>query len=468
MRADGSGQPQKLTSKPAYYEKPAYSLDGRRIVVGRGPRNMRKDLEELERPPAAGGRRRARVAAGQRRRRNAHRADLELRPPALRERRHDARLLLRGQHARVDALGRHRSEDDSAHRRRWWSRRRWRRRRRRDDDVARRRARCCSRSTDQAGPRVVSHPGNAEDRQRADDQRDEPGAVRGARSQGDGHRRRVLDMGRSDGRQIYYALGHSLFTYDLARGRGGGARLDRRARSARADSTNAGGSAGGGRGGGRGGAPARPIYEATRRDIAITVPKDKPQGTVVLRGARILTMKGTEVIPKGDIVVKDNRIVAVGAQGKVHDSVGREGDRRAGQDDHARLRRHPRAHVAGVRRPPLAAVRVSRQSRVRRDDDARSADVDDRRALVRGHGGDRRLHRTAHSLDRPGRLLSDADPVARRSARRAQEVLGVLQYGDDQAVHGRRSSHAAVHHRWRRASSTSRRRSRAASTSRRT
>ena len=51
--------------------------------------------------------------------------------------------------------------------------------------------------------------------------------------------------------------------------------------------------------------------------IAITVPKDKPQGVVVLRGARILTMKGSEVIPKGDIVVKDNRIVAVGAQGKV-------------------------------------------------------------------------------------------------------------------------------------------------------
>ena len=41
---DGSGQPEKLSGKPAYYEKPAYSLDGRRIVVGRGPRNMRKDL----------------------------------------------------------------------------------------------------------------------------------------------------------------------------------------------------------------------------------------------------------------------------------------------------------------------------------------------------------------------------------------------------------------------------------------
>src|SRR6185312_3592417 len=80
---------------------------------------------------------------------------------------------------------------------------------------------------------------------------------------------------------------------------------------------NANGGAGRGAGG-RGGAAAKPIYEATRRDVAITVAKDRPQGTVVLRGARILTMKApNEVIAKGDIVVTNNRIVAVGPQGKV-------------------------------------------------------------------------------------------------------------------------------------------------------
>src|SRR5258708_37230158 len=51
VRSDGSSRPEKLSAKSAYYEKPAYSIDGRRIVVGRGPRNMRKDREELERPP---------------------------------------------------------------------------------------------------------------------------------------------------------------------------------------------------------------------------------------------------------------------------------------------------------------------------------------------------------------------------------------------------------------------------------
>ena len=37
----------------------------------------------------------------------------------------------------------------------------------------------------------------------------------------------------------------------------------------------------------------------------------------MLRGARIITMKGDEVIADGDIVVKDNRIVAVGRHGTV-------------------------------------------------------------------------------------------------------------------------------------------------------
>jgi Tol biopolymer transport system component len=62
----------------------------------------------------------------------------------------------------------------------------------------------------------------------------------------------------------------------------------------------------------------------------IEVPRPKPEGTVVLRGARIITMHGDEVIESGDIVVKDNRIVSVGprsnavpAGAKVIDLTGR-------------------------------------------------------------------------------------------------------------------------------------------------
>ncbi len=60
-----------------------------------------------------------------------------------------------------------------------------------------------------------------------------------------------------------------------------------------------------------------PVYEAARFDVEITVPKDRPRGTVVLSGARLLTMRGDEVIPRGDIVVRDNRIAAVGPSGSV-------------------------------------------------------------------------------------------------------------------------------------------------------
>ncbi|MCH7904324.1 MAG: PD40 domain-containing protein [Armatimonadetes bacterium] len=51
--------------------------------------------------------------------------------------------------------------------------------------------------------------------------------------------------------------------------------------------------------------------------IKVTMPRAKPEGTVVLSGARLVTMNGDEVIESGDIVVTDNRIVAVGPKGTV-------------------------------------------------------------------------------------------------------------------------------------------------------
>ena len=52
-------------------------------------------------------------------------------------------------------------------------------------------------------------------------------------------------------------------------------------------------------------------------DVEIVVNKDKPEGTVVLRGARLITMNGDEIIPEGDIVVTDNRIAGIGPTGTV-------------------------------------------------------------------------------------------------------------------------------------------------------
>ena len=58
-------------------------------------------------------------------------------------------------------------------------------------------------------------------------------------------------------------------------------------------------------------------------EIAVTVeaPRKTPKGTVVLRGATVITMKGAagseEVLKNADIVVENNRIKSVGARGAV-------------------------------------------------------------------------------------------------------------------------------------------------------
>jgi len=52
-------------------------------------------------------------------------------------------------------------------------------------------------------------------------------------------------------------------------------------------------------------------------DATVVVPRDVPHGTLVLRGAKVATMRGNEVIEAADVVVVDNRITAVGPRGAV-------------------------------------------------------------------------------------------------------------------------------------------------------
>jgi Tol biopolymer transport system component len=62
-----------------------------------------------------------------------------------------------------------------------------------------------------------------------------------------------------------------------------------------------------------------PTEEYFPVEIAITIPhaRDIPRGSVVLSGGRVLTMRGDEVIDDADLVVTDNRIIAVGPRGAV-------------------------------------------------------------------------------------------------------------------------------------------------------
>jgi Tol biopolymer transport system component len=130
----------------------------------------------------------------------------------------------------------------------------------------------------------------------------------------------------ADGKYIEWSIGRSYFRYQPTVGDS----LDRpktSADSARADSLQKMEAAGKADTAARSRADSIakvPAYEGKRLDVTIRVPRDVPRGTVVLRGARIVTMKGDQVIQNGDIVVHDNRIAYVGP-------------RRAGSDSGARV-----------------------------------------------------------------------------------------------------------------------------------
>ena len=81
----------------------------------------------------------------------------------------------------------------------------------------------------------------------------------------------------ADGRTIHWSLGNALFTYDLD--------------AALADTA----------------------YAPAERRIEVTAERDIPRGTVVLRGGRAITMNGDEIVENADIVVTDNRITSVSA-----------------------------------------------------------------------------------------------------------------------------------------------------------
>ncbi len=85
----------------------------------------------------------------------------------------------------------------------------------------------------------------------------------------------------ADGRTVHWSIGNAFATYRLDRGE--------------ADSA----------------------YRAEEVRFRVSAPRDIPQGTAVLRGARVITMRGSEVIERADLVIRNNRIMAVGPEGAV-------------------------------------------------------------------------------------------------------------------------------------------------------
>lgn len=62
--------------------------------------------------------------------------------------------------------------------------------------------------------------------------------------------------------------------------------------------------------------PPEPAFKPEETQIKIFYEKDSPKGTLLLTGARIITMNGDEIIESGDIYIENNRIKAVVKSGE--------------------------------------------------------------------------------------------------------------------------------------------------------
>ncbi|TVR34383.1 MAG: amidohydrolase [Balneolaceae bacterium] len=65
-------------------------------------------------------------------------------------------------------------------------------------------------------------------------------------------------------------------------------------------------------------------YEARELTIEIKLDRDIPEGVLALRGANVITMNGYEIIENADLVIRNNRIEAVGERGSVEIPSGAE------------------------------------------------------------------------------------------------------------------------------------------------
>ena len=457
VRADGSGQPERLTPVAAFYDKLTYSRDGSRLIGVRGSKMHRlRTLEdfgnhsgsaELEYVwlPATGGTVYAHRVGGRR-------LDAAGARSAARRSRSEPRLRLgRIRRAAVDALRRHRRQADrQGHG-----------------------AGAAAAAGRAAGPpptpdEVILSPDGKRALVRANRNvymitvppvgGGAPTVSAAASSSVPTWR--LTKVGgdfigwTADSQAAYFSIGRSFFLHDIARRRKWTPRTAPRPRPRRsaprrravhrqaADRTPSADKP-------AQKPPAPPKiptleYEPHRVDVEIVVDKDKPRGTIALRNARLITMKGDEVIARGDIVITDNRITAIGPSGKVQIPAGAVVRNLSGKTIMPGLVDiHAHTWVAwGVHRSQVSqflaqlafGVTTQRDPQTSSEDALTYQDLMDTGQLIGP-----RLYSTG-----PGHLRGRQHPQPRRGARRAAALLGPLQHEDDQAVHGRRPQGAPV------------------------
>lgn len=108
-------------------------------------------------------------------------------------------------------------------------------------------------------------------------------------------------------KKIHWSMGNAFVTYDLERAQAFDDSLEA---AAKADTTSEAEEK-------KEDKEDKPKYKPDEQRIKIMATRDLPKGDLVLRGARVITMKNHEIIEDADILIKNHRIEAVGERGQV-------------------------------------------------------------------------------------------------------------------------------------------------------
>jgi Tol biopolymer transport system component/imidazolonepropionase-like amidohydrolase len=119
----------------------------------------------------------------------------------------------------------------------------------------------------------------------------------------------------ADGKKVHWSLGNAHFVYDVdaAQAFEDSMKVVKKmkadsAATAKKDSTKKDSAVA---------SKKEPSFKAIETAVSVYYRRDVPQGTVLLKGARIITMEGDQVIENGDILIENSRIKALGVSGSL-------------------------------------------------------------------------------------------------------------------------------------------------------
>ena len=178
--------------------------------------------------------------------------------------------------------------------------------------------------------------------------------------------------------------------------------------------------------------------------VRIELPRHAPEGSVILRGAKVVTMKGHEIVENADVLVTGNKIESIGRRGQLKAPAGIRVIDVAGKtiipgfvDVHAHLRLPRLVHDADIW---SYLANLAYGVTTTRDPQTSTTDVFAYADLVEvGETIGPRIFATG-----PGVGASTNFKSLRGSRRGPEALQGILPHQHPQVVHGRRSQPAAV------------------------